>query len=210
MLYFEQTTVHQQYTKAPMILCSTIVFSILLFSLIEWYLHKEIMHKPFTIFGYTLRYPFKAHAQTHHVIFKADDTYHLQRDADKWTIPMAWWNGFVLVTLATLPMIALKFILGTSWSMPIVYWLTGYGYYLTYEYIHWCMHLPLKQRRVIERFFIFYRLNGHHLLHHRWQNTNFNVVLPFWDLVLGTLLIRSKFRFAQATGPSVPDVQPRN
>jgi hypothetical protein len=37
---------------------------------------------------------------------------------------------------------------------------------------------------------------------------NFNVVLPFADLCLGTLLRRSPVRFAQATGPSIPDVQP--
>ena len=37
---------------------------------------------------------------------------------------------------------------------------------------------------------------------------NFNVVLPLADLCLGTLLLRSKVRFAQATGSTVPDVQP--
>jgi hypothetical protein len=34
------------------------------------------------------------------------------------------------------------------------------------------------------------------------------VVLPLADLCLGTLLLRAKLHFAQATGPSVPDVQP--
>jgi len=33
--------------------------------------------------------------------------------------------------------------------------------------------------------------------------------LPLADLCLGTLLMRSKVSFAQAQGPSVPDVQPR-
>jgi hypothetical protein len=40
------------------------------------------------------------------------------------------------------------------------------------------------------------------------MHKNFNVVLPIADLVLGTLLLRSKTRFAQVTGPSVPDLQP--
>jgi hypothetical protein len=40
------------------------------------------------------------------------------------------------------------------------------------------------------------------------MHKNFNVVLPLADWVLGTLLIRSKTRFAQATGPSLPNVQP--
>jgi hypothetical protein len=80
------------------------------------------------------------------------------------------------------------------------------GYYGTYEYIHWCMHLP--KARVIERSGLFFRLNGHHLLHHRYMHKNFNVVLPLADLCLGTLLRRSKVSFAQTRGPAVPDVQP--
>jgi hypothetical protein len=38
---------------------------------------------------------------------------------------------------------------------------------------------------------------------------NFNVVFPLADLVLGTLLLRSRVQFKQAEGPSVPNVQPR-
>ena len=60
----------------------------------------------------------------------------------------------------------------------------------------------------MEKAGIFYRLNGHHLLHHRYMHRNFNVVLPLADLILGTLMVRSKVKFAQATGPQVPDVQP--
>jgi len=73
--------------------------------------------------------------------------------------------------------------------------------------MHWCMHLP--KRRHVERSGIFFRLNGHHLLHHRYMHKNFNVVLPLADLCLGTLLLRSKIAFPQAQGPSVPNVQPK-
>jgi hypothetical protein len=41
------------------------------------------------------------------------------------------------------------------------------------------------------------------------MHRNFNVVLPLADLCLGTLLLRSKVQFKQATGPSVPNVQPK-
>ena len=68
--------------------------------------------------------------------------------------------------------------------------------------------LVLRKGRV-ERSGIFFRLNGHHLLHHRYLHKNVNVVLPLADLCLGTLLLRSRVRFRQAQGPSVPDVQPR-
>lgn len=171
-------------------------------SFFEWTLHRFVMHRPVGKF----RYAFEAHAVVHHRVFKADHTYHLIRESDKETIPMAWWNGPVLVLLGTVPFGVVAWITG-NWA-----WFAGSLsafalYYGAYESIHWCMHLP-KARRV-EQARVFRRLNGHHLLHHRYMNKNFNVVLPLADLLLGTLMVRSKLHFAQATGPAVPDVQPR-
>ncbi|MDQ2933258.1 MAG: sterol desaturase family protein [bacterium] len=173
-------------------------------SFFEWWLHKNVMHKPLGKF----EYPFNAHAIIHHTTFKADHTYHLIRDSDKMTIPMKWWNGPVLTLVAQIPFLIASILFSNYW---IVFGSTCAvaAYYCTYEYIHWCMHLPTKERkRLIERSWFFYRLNGHHLLHHRYMHKNFNVVLPLADLLLGTFLPRSKVCFAQATGPSVPDVQP--
>jgi hypothetical protein len=178
-------------------LCS-VVYS----SFFEWTLHRYVMHRPLWKF----RYPFEAHALVHHRVFKADDTYHLIHPKDAQTIPMAWWNGPVLVVLGVLPFIAAAAWLGHWWLLAGAL-LGSAAYYATYEYIHWCMHLPKK--RNLERSGIFFRLNGHHLLHHRYMGKNFNVVLPLADLFLGTLLLRSPLHFKQARGPSVPDVQPR-
>ena len=75
-----------------------------------------------------------------------------------------------------------------------------------YEYLHWCMHLP--KARQFECFGLFRRINGHHILHHRYMHKNFNVILPIADLCLGTLMRRSRVRFAQVQGPSVPNLQP--
>lgn len=180
----------------------TALISALYASLVEWLLHRFVMHQPFL--GFT--YPFKTHAQTHHRIFKADDSYHLKREEDKHLIPMKWWNGPVLVLAATAPAIPIGWWL-ERWSLVVIVGFVCAAYYGAYEYLHWCMHLPKK--RTVERSGIFFRLNGHHLLHHRYMYRNFNVVLPVADLLLGTLLVRSKVRFAQATGPSLPDVQPR-
>jgi hypothetical protein len=171
-------------------------------SLFEWLLHRFVMHKPLGKF----RYPFEKHALVHHRIFKADHTYHLVREEDKKTIPMAWWNGPALVAISQLPFLVLAFVL-QKWGILCGTALAITAYYAVYEYIHWCMHLPRK--RNVERSGIFFRLNGHHLLHHRYMHKNFNVVLPLADLFLGTLILRSKVAFAQATGASVPNVQPR-
>jgi hypothetical protein len=171
-------------------------------SFCEWVLHRYVMHRPLP----GLRYPFQAHAVVHHHTFKGDATYHLQNEADKETIPMAWWNGPVLIMIGALPFALLSWALG-QWGFAAGGVLAFAGYYGTYEYIHWCMHLP-KARR-LEFSWTFRRLNGHHLLHHRYMHKNFNVVLPLADLILGTLMPRSKTHFAQPRGVGIPDVQPR-
>lgn len=171
-------------------------------SFFEWAIHKYLMHRP--LLGF--KYPFRAHAVVHHQIFKADETYHLIDESDKETIPMAWWNGPVLVLGGSLPFGLLAWSLGL-WGILWGAFAAITAYYVTYERIHWCMHLP-KARR-LEASNLFRRLNGHHLLHHRYMHKNFNVVLPLADLCLGTLLPRSKIKFAQAMGPSVPNVQPK-
>ena len=171
-------------------------------SFFEWTLHRYVMHRPVGPFTY----PFRAHALIHHQTFKADHTYHLVNEEDRHTIPMAWWNGPVLVALVAGPFALAAWWLG-SWGLAVGALVAAALYYAAYEYMHWCMHLPRK--RGIERSGIYFRLNGHHLLHHRYMHKNFNVVLPLADLCLGTLLLRSKVHFKQAEGPSVPSVQPR-
>jgi hypothetical protein len=171
-------------------------------SFFEWFLHKFVMHRP--IGGF--RYAFQAHAVVHHQVFKADHSYHLIEPEDRKTIPMAWWNGPVLIVIGALPSILLSWFLG-HWALIGGAIIAFSSYYAVYEYLHWCMHLP-KQRRV-EKPWLFRRMNGHHLLHHRYMHKNFNVVLPIADLCLGTFILRAKTHFAQATGPSVPNVQPK-
>lgn len=170
-------------------------------SFFEWVLHKYVMHRPVGKF----RYAFHAHAVVHHQIFKADQTYHLLNEKDKETIPMAWWNGAVLVAIGIIPFALISWATG-QWAFALGGLVAFTAYYCFYEYIHWCMHLP-KARR-IEKPSWFRKLNGHHLLHHRYMHKNFNVVLPLADYLLGTLLVRSKKNFMQAQGPAVPDVQP--
>jgi hypothetical protein len=170
-------------------------------SFFEWALHRFVMHKPLGGFDY----PFKAHALIHHQIFKADETYHLIEEKDKWTIPMAWWNGPVLVLLCQSPFILVAW-LTHHWAIWAGAALATVCYFATYEYLHWCMHLPRK--RAVERSGIFFRLNGHHILHHRYMHKNFNVVCPLADLCMGTLILRSKIAFAQPKGASVPNLQP--
>lgn len=171
-------------------------------SFFEWTLHKYFMHRPVGKFDYA----FKAHALVHHGTFGFDRTYHLINEKDKKTIPMAWWNGPLLIILSQLPFAIAGASIGHHWIMVGSVLSVG-AYYGVYEYLHWCMHLPKKRK--IERSGIFFRLNGHHLLHHRYPHRNFNVVLPLADLCFGTLLTRSPRSFNQPVGAMIPDVQPK-
>jgi hypothetical protein len=171
-------------------------------SVFEWILHRFLMHRPLGSFTY----PYRSHALVHHRIFKSDHTYHLINEKDKLTIPMAWWNGPALVAISSSPFVLGSLLVG-NWGMLCGSALACASYYAVYEYMHWCMHLPRK--RHVERSGIFFRLNGHHLLHHRYMHKNYNVVLPLADLCFGTLLLRSKVHFKQASGPAVPNVQPK-
>jgi hypothetical protein len=183
-------------------LTASFVIAVFFASFFEWALHRFIMHRPVTGF----EYPFRAHALVHHRTFRADHTYHLVHEEDKHTIPMAWWNGPAIIAVGMIPFVACSWIFH-NWALLCGALLAASLYYGAYEYIHWCMHLPKK--RQIERSGIYFRLNGHHLLHHRYMGRNFNVVLPLADLCLGTLLLRAPTHFKQAEGPSVPNVQPR-
>lgn len=171
-------------------------------SFFEWALHRYVMHRPLKGFDY----PFRAHALVHHQVFKSDHRYHLVDEKDKHTIPMAWWNGPALIAVGQLPFLWVAWRTG-HWGFCWGALLAQSLYYATYEYLHWCMHLP--RQRNIERSGIFFRLNGHHILHHRYMQKNFNVVFPLADFCLGTLLLRSRVAFAQPRGPGVPDLQPQ-
>lgn len=184
--------------------------SVLYASVAEWLLHKYVMHEIFLGF----RYPYVAHAQTHHEIFRADASYHLRDSTVAHKIRMAWWNGPAIIAIGMLPYIAIAVPLARYGSTEIAIAACVSGlvtfacYYGTYESLHWIMHDP--KDRVIERTRVFRWLNAHHLLHHYDdRGRNFNVVFPFADWCFGTLITRSVNPFPQPTGPAVPDVQPR-
>src|SRR5580692_4057199 len=102
-------------------------------SFFECALHRYFMHRPVGKFDY----PFRAHAVIHHQTFKADHTYHLIDEKDKKTIPMAWWNGPVLVLVGMIPFAIVSMTIG-AWGLTVGAMLACASYYGAYEYIHWC------------------------------------------------------------------------
>ncbi len=93
---------------------------------------------------------------------------------------MAWWNGAVLIAMVMIPSVAAglgRRTLGVA----------GRGFMaldvlLLRLRIHPLVHAP-AQGAGVESPGLFFRLNGHHLLHHRYMHKNFNVVLPLAEVL---------------------------
>src|ERR1039457_1902602 len=118
---------------------------------------------------------------------------------------MAWGAGPAIVAACQLPFLIWA-LFSHKWGVLCGAAVACTVYFTAYEYLHWCMHLPKK--RHVERSGIFFRLNGHPLRHQRYMGKNVTVVFRLADLCCVTLLLRSRVAFAQAQGPSVPNVQP--
>jgi multisubunit Na+/H+ antiporter MnhG subunit len=196
------------------IILTTIALGILWCSLFEWTLHRFVMHRPVHFLGVNITYPFEKHALTHHRTFTGEAHYHIQNEQSKEVIRMAWWAGPALVFLTEAPFLLIgvffylfSSILHASWLIPLLGILTSSLYFFSYEYFHWLMHDP--KNRLFERTRVFRFINGHHVLHHKFDGNNLNVVFPFANWLFGTLLLRSHTTFQQPRGPAVPDVQPR-
>lgn len=195
---------------------ATLILGTLSSSIGEWLIHKYIMHRPF----WFITFPAYAHGKVHHGIFGSDASYHLNNRPPedipeaRGKIAAARWTFLVVIPLGTLPYVlaATPFAYFDWWAVAFTIGGVGFfvatTYYITYETIHWWMHLPKKRR--IERSRLFIWLNGHHILHHRYVDKNLNVVLPFADILFMTKLWRSPVRFAQVRGPMIPDLQPKH
>ena len=96
------------------IIYCTAILNIVYASLFEWILHKYFMHKK----TWGIEYPFSKHAGVHHRKFRADETYHLTNENDKRTIPMAWWNGPILVLISGIPFDVIGWYIGPCSDIP--------------------------------------------------------------------------------------------
>ena len=98
-------------------------------SFFEWALHRYVMHRKVP----GLTYSFERHAMVHHRVFKADETYQLIREEDKQTVPMAWWNGPVLIIISQTPFALCAWLVGNVGLLCGSVLMTC-AYYGAYEY----------------------------------------------------------------------------
>jgi sterol desaturase/sphingolipid hydroxylase (fatty acid hydroxylase superfamily) len=147
----------------------------------EWRVHKWVLHHR-TPGVQTL---YERHELQHHVIYTYD---HMQlRDyREMWTILMPSY-AVVLVFIMNVPFALIAWKLFT-FNTALVFLATAMIFFLTYEWLHASYHMP--PTTWIGRNPIIARLRELHRRHHDprlMKSWNFNVSLPVFDVLYGTL-----------------------
>ena len=163
----------------------------------EWRAHRDVLHKKLR----PLEIIYERHTPMHHVVYVEHDmTIRSTREFRMVLIPAAGVAGIVVVTA---PFAALA-----GWLLtPNCGWLvlvTASLYMVGYELSHLSYHLPPDS--FIGRLALVRVLRRHHARHHDprlMQKWNFNVTIPIWDWVRGTIAPR-ELQIPEATA-SAPE-----
>lgn len=150
---------------------------------VEWRAHKDLLHRRWPLPGFSMLYD--RHEKVHHVIYPAEDMQ--MRSRNERALVLMPWFAIVLVTVLLLP---LSFAVGavTSRNCGLLVLSTGALFFVTYELMHLCYHLPSEHP--VAQLHIIRRLSALHRTHHHPPNMkrwNFNVTMPLFDIVHGTL-----------------------
>lgn len=152
-------------------------FAFCLGSIIEWFVHKDLMHSI-----QWMKTPHQRHAVEHHAERKAPGKYYAKADELKEYhlfetsfMPALW------ILHAPL-FFAAYYFFGLASGIGVA---AGTGaYVIGYEVLHWYMHCPDEFIFRNTRWFQF--ISEHHRLHHNKASINYNVVFPLGDWLLGT------------------------
>ncbi|WP_426755954.1 sterol desaturase family protein [Myxococcus sp. Y35] len=154
----------------------------LLGNIVEFLGHRGPMHHRRRGLGLL----FHRHTEQHHRFFTHEAlAYESPRDVKMVLFPPVLLLFFLGAIAA--PLGALCFAL----ISPNVGWLfvaAAVGYYLTYEWLHFCHHLPPDHP--VARLAVMRQLRRHHEAHHdpsKMQRYNFNISFPLTDWLCGTL-----------------------
>jgi hypothetical protein len=164
-------------------------------SFFEWAFHRYWLHRP-----WLPESCFTSHTLVHHQLCKHDDTFHIHDEEQEESLTFKWWGGPVLILINLAPWaLAWWGLAAAGVSFPYLAFIISFAvtmslYYAGYEGLHHLMHKPALPFIVRSRYFRF--IERHHRIHHIHMDRNLNVLLPFADLCLGTLVTQMP--------PSVP------
>ncbi len=153
-------------------------------NLAEWRAHARLLHRYGQGIFRPLRILYHRHTRTHHACFVYD-----QMEANtsrEWALILLPPYGILVIVLAAVPASLL-----VGLASPNAGWLmlaTGAGYVGLYEWMHLLYHLPRQsffgRMRWVRSLAELHSRHHHPRLMQRW---NFNVTIPLFDWMLGTL-----------------------
>jgi hypothetical protein len=147
----------------------------------EWWVHKRVLHKRFWPFEVI----YDKHTPMHHMIFVEEDM--AIRDVRELRLVLIPAAGVLGIVLAAAP---IAIAMAHFWSSAAgwLFLLTSSLFMVSYEVLHLCYHAPATSwigRRKLIRV-----LRAHHARHHdprMMQRYNFNVTVPLFDWLMGTM-----------------------
>ena len=147
----------------------------------EWLIHRGPLHHP-----WTPRLLYGRHTLTHHAAFSHEEmAVRSWRELRIVLFPLFAMPGLQLLIVPVVGL--LWWTLGRNAAWLFV--LAATFYYLLYELLHLAYHLPAGHP--VSRWTLVQRLRVHHQRHHdprRMVDGNFNVSIPLFDWLLGTML----------------------
>lgn len=155
------------------------IVSAVLMSFIEHGVHRHLMHRK----NWLCRFPvikkvFEHHAILHHGQYQTQFHDHPVPRGMARGISLSIREGF----FEALPVAALIAVF--SWPCAVTFVAVVCLHHKLWNLIHLEMHKP--EQRFFCEYPIYKYLARHHYLHHLHSNTNYNVVLPLADFILGT------------------------
>ncbi len=151
-------------------------------NLLEWLLHKDVLHHRVPLLGFA----FVRHTPQHHGAFDGGNL--AIRDARELKLVLLPAFGVIAMFVGAIPP-GLALAALASRNVGALWVATTVGYVLAYEWLHLSYHLP--EDSLVGRLAPIRVLRRHHALHHTpalMQRANFNVTVPLWDWLLGTLV----------------------
>jgi sterol desaturase/sphingolipid hydroxylase (fatty acid hydroxylase superfamily) len=147
----------------------------------EWRIHRDLLHKR----KWPVELLYERHTPEHHMVYLTEDmAIRSNREFRMVLIPA---YGIVASAIGALPIPVVLTLVGQR-NLGLLFFATAILYTVAYEQLHLSFHLPPDS--FIGRLKIIGILRRHHAIHHhptRMQKWNFNVVMPLWDYVRGTV-----------------------
>lgn len=148
----------------------------------EWRIHRDLLHRRTP----PLRVLYDRHTPEHHMVFVTDDM--AMRSTRELHLVLIPAYGIVAAAVGALPIPAALW-LGFGLRNPaLLFMAVTMAYVVGYEWMHLSYHAPADS--LVGRMRLVARLRRHHAVHHApelMQTWNFNVTIPLWDWIRGTI-----------------------